>query len=467
MDYARWAEMQQNPNSGVPLLHTVNYSAGYSHNLNSDPYQPPAVNPHNALYQPQLQPPGVEPPYVPPAMTVEYAQQPISYQPHQVDAAAIAAHASYYYYQDPNLNWADAFTQIGATNYTPGLTTPNTAIQPQKRNIWKKGPKKPKIVQSAWCEVCGVDCNSKDVLDQHKLGKKHQKNLEKLKGTAATKPGPSAHSPAVLAAHYPTIGAANYTTVGAANYTTVGAANYTTVGSAQYPTVGYAHSPAIGAAPSPAIVDAPSAILDVSTPLPVSVLTQTNNPVIGPEVNPEKPKSSNATILAAPSAILAPSPASVDASTPLPVSAVTQTNNPIIGPEVNPEKPKSFSATIVAAPSSILASSPASVDASTPLSVSALTQTNRPIIGPEENPEKPKSANYKKAKKKAAARTENLETKRRKVLESGAAAETVHACTVCNVVCNSNTVFSHHLAGQRHASMVRKLASSGAASLPC
>lgn len=35
-----------------------------------------------------------------------------------------------------------------------------------------------KAVPSAYCEVCKVDCKSKEVLDQHKLGKKHKKRLE-------------------------------------------------------------------------------------------------------------------------------------------------------------------------------------------------------------------------------------------------------------------------------------------------
>ncbi|GFY86992.1 hypothetical protein Acr_05g0006310 [Actinidia rufa] len=48
-------------------------------------------------------------------------------------------------------------------------------------STWKRTlPKKTKIAQSAWCEVCKIECNSKDVLDQHKMGKKHQKNMEKL-----------------------------------------------------------------------------------------------------------------------------------------------------------------------------------------------------------------------------------------------------------------------------------------------
>ncbi|MQL75529.1 hypothetical protein Taro_007902 [Colocasia esculenta] len=62
-----------------------------------------------------------------------------------------------------------------------------------------------------------------------------------------------------------------------------------------------------------------------------------------------------------------------------------------------------------------------------------------------------------KTKKKAAPATEvDLETKRRKVLEGGAAATAVKVCTLCNVVCNSEVVFEFHIAGQKHAAMVKK-----------
>uniref|UniRef100_A0A7N2N2R1 U1-type domain-containing protein n=1 Tax=Quercus lobata TaxID=97700 RepID=A0A7N2N2R1_QUELO len=34
--------------------------------------------------------------------------------------------------------------------------------------------------QAAWCELCRVDCTSVETLEQHKNGKKHKKNLQKL-----------------------------------------------------------------------------------------------------------------------------------------------------------------------------------------------------------------------------------------------------------------------------------------------
>ena len=49
---------------------------------------------------------------------------------------------------------------------------------------------------------------------------------------------------------------------------------------------------------------------------------------------------------------------------------------------------------------------------------------------------------------------EDLGTKKRKLLNGDAAADSVRVCTICNVTCNSQEVFNKHLAGKRHASQV-------------
>lgn len=36
---------------------------------------------------------------------------------------------------------------------------------------------KTKFTQPVRCEICKIDCNSKDVFDKHVMGKKHKKNL--------------------------------------------------------------------------------------------------------------------------------------------------------------------------------------------------------------------------------------------------------------------------------------------------
>lgn len=176
----------------------------------------------------------------------------------------------------------------GTEQLVPGMPSsamwPNPTTQPaQAKNTWKRAPNKTKIVQSVYCEVCKIDCNTKEVLDQHKLGKKHKKNLEKLK--AALAPPPPVPPPVTLA----------------------------------------------------------------------------------------KPDSNL-------------------------------------------------------------------------------------LIGPQENPSKGISTSSKRSKKKKGAESaEDLETKRRKVLEGGAPVEAVRTCSVCNVVCNSETVFRYHLAGAKHIALMKKV----------
>lgn len=220
------------------------------------------------------------------AYTYAPAQQTLAHDP---KVAADGAAASYY--EDQNVilhNWIAALKQM-AVPYASAVAAPNPVTQSKKSSAWIKYPKKTKIVQSAWCEVCKIDCNSKGVLDQHKVGKKHQKNLEKLRA-------------ATTAVH---------------------------------------------------VKNAASASL------------------LSPTVAP-------------------------------------------------PEKP---------------------------------------VIGPEENPNMSNHAKGENPQKKAAEKTQDLETKKRKVLEGGAAADAVHTCIICNVVCNSETVFNYHLAGKKHASMYKKYAS--------
>lgn len=86
-----------------------------------------------------------------------------------------------------------------------------------------------------------------------------------------------------------------------------------------------------------------------------------------------------------------------------------------------------------------------------------------PVIGPMENPasNNPSSDDIQKTQKSSTQTPEDLETKKRKIVESGTAADSVRTCTICNVVCNSQTVFDSHLAGQKHASMMKKQGVSG------
>lgn len=61
-----------------------------------------------------------------------------------------------------------------------------------------------------------------------------------------------------------------------------------------------------------------------------------------------------------------------------------------------------------------------------------------------------------KGKTTAPAPPENIEMKKQKVLQAGAKESEVRVCTICNIVVNNESVFNYHIAGQKHASMVKK-----------
>ncbi|AQK65831.1 hypothetical protein Zm00014a_039404 [Zea mays] len=93
--------------------------------------------------------------------------------------------------------------------------------------------------------------------------------------------------------------------------------------------------------------------------------------------------------------------------------------------------------------------------------------TRKPIIKPPSNvigPSMPPVAVSNcvvpsvqpKKKSSSAATREDLEVKKRRVLEAGAAQGEVKICQVCNVVVNSQKVYEFHIAGQKHQALVRK-----------
>lgn len=82
---------------------------------------------------------------------------------------------------------------------------------------------------------------------------------------------------------------------------------------------------------------------------------------------------------------------------------------------------------------------------------------SNPVIGPQLPNDKNQSSSGNKNKRKSVETAEDLEKKKKKVLEGGAAAEAVRTCAICNVVCNSETVYNYHLAGQKHAAMLKKV----------
>ncbi|MED6107602.1 hypothetical protein PIB30_015562 [Stylosanthes scabra] len=256
MDYTTWPEFQHNQTLNPTLPSSSSfYSYSYpplpsssSYTPNFTPYpqnpNPSSSIPPNTVLEPVVNPPGVDsyaPPLPLPTTQVvggyeQVLPQNYSYTQTQIvghDPNSLVASSGYYY--DPNAqNWGDTAReavrqygsdplaygdvismgsngteQLAIANTNPAAWWTNTATQVQAQvqsqaqplgnNKWKQLPKKkPKTmnVQPAYCEVCKIDCTSKEVLDQHKLGKKHKKNVEKLRELLRP-PHPQASNPVI------------------------------------------------------------------------------------------------------------------------------------------------------------------------------------------------------------------------------------------------------------------------------
>eukprot|EP01018_Ginkgo_biloba_P024836 Gb_40020 [translate_table: standard] len=71
--------------------------------------------------------------------------------------------------------------------------------------------------------------------------------------------------------------------------------------------------------------------------------------------------------------------------------------------------------------------------------------------------QKPDSNHGKRKLEKLKGAADNILIKRQRLLDAGTAIEAVKVCSLCNAVCNSQTVFDSHLAGKKHAAQLKKL----------
>ena len=81
-------------------------------------------------------------------------------------------------------------------------------------------------------------------------------------------------------------------------------------------------------------------------------------------------------------------------------------------------------------------------------------EKSTPIVNPSAS--ESKAVNEQPKQNAGPAGKEDLETKKQKVLRGGAAADAVRVCTHCNVVCNSEAVYSFHISGKKHIAMMSK-----------
>lgn len=305
----------------------------------------------------------------------------------QTGGAARSVEAMPVYYQDPNVvrllgsNGPFRVGEVAAVSETstPANVNSNYFILPQGSVPWGRGQTKIKI-QPAWCDVCKLAFNSKTVLDQHKLGKKHKRSLDNSKGVS--------------------------------------------------------------------VIIAPT-----SAPLVASAAS--DNPFVGLQQKPNGVNSANGQD-------------SVENSVKE-VESLETKKRKLLEARVAIDKVRSCLACDVICNSEAvfkthlvgkkhlanIAKQQNSVPASASLVPSEVSVNT--FIGPQEKPDMVNSGNGQDAMK--AELIGNLEIKTQKVLEGGAVTSEVRKCLVCQVVCNSETVFSHHLAGKKHIANMKKQAS--------
>ncbi|KAJ8544925.1 hypothetical protein K7X08_017508 [Anisodus acutangulus] len=344
----------------------------------------------------------------PPSLTDPYSYQYVPQNPNPSsytlnyghENGASSVEATTVYYQDPNVvrllgaNEPCRFGEVaavslnGAEKFTPANVNSSSFIQPLRSGSWGRSQRKIKI-QPVWCDVCKLEFNSKTVLDQHKLGKRHKRSLEKLKG---------------------------------------------------------------------------GSVITAPTSVPFVASAVSDNPFVGLQNTPNKMNSANGQDAG-------------EKAVELVENLETKRRKVLEGGAATNEVRICVACSVVCNSETVFKThltgkkhianiskqqkfAPASASL-VPSEVSIST-----FIGPQEKPGIVNSANGQDAMKKAAELIENLETKTQKVLEGGAATNEVRKCIVCNVVCNSETVFRLHLAGKKHIANMKKQASEAGVVAP-
>ncbi|KAJ8640430.1 hypothetical protein MRB53_017124 [Persea americana] len=347
---------------------------------------------------------------------------------------------------------SNGMQQMVGTNPNP-MVWNDQRIHPYTSGILMKSLKKTKVVQSAWCELCKVDCNSHEMLNTHKMGKKHKKNLKKLEESknvvnvaaehAATEVTKDPEPAATEVSKDPESTAAEVTKDPA------------TV--KEIPPV----ESAPGTKPEVDLETKKRKLVEVGTSADSLRVCIICNVVCNSETvfKFHLAGQKHAAKVASASDGMQPL-ATVNGAAKKKKKKIKKTEvvQPVwcelcsiscTGQEVldrhkfgkrhkkNLEKLEELkNAAAVVKPDSLEAG----------------TTENQPG-------EEAKTTERGAKRKKTASKSktgEDLETKKQKLLECGITADLVKVCTICNVVCNSETVYSFHLSGQKHATQVRK-----------
>eukprot|EP00268_Persea_americana_P040438 TRINITY_DN4016_c0_g1_i1.p1 TRINITY_DN4016_c0_g1~~TRINITY_DN4016_c0_g1_i1.p1 ORF type:complete len:545 (+),score=111.58 TRINITY_DN4016_c0_g1_i1:269-1903(+) len=502
MDFgSRLAEFPQHQHHPTP--NTLQSDPSYAHfyNAQNHPHHPQSYapyafyHPHNPPSNPNplydssgpdtgLRPPGVDSylpnPYAPHGGYVVAATAAAQYGQPQVAAAG--------YFHDPNAqqpNWGavdpsgyaavvippNGMEQMVGVDPNPVVWN-NQRIHPLSRGIkMKRTLKKTKVVQSAWCEICKIDCNSQDILNKHKLGKRHMKNLKKLaesKKVVATQPvGITEPRQSTTVKKIPSGDGSNDKKMRRKQILASKPEEDIDTKRRKLVECGTA-------ADSLRICTVCNVVCNSETVFNLHLAGQKHAAkvasaleIIGPMVNPSPNTNTNTN------------------TNPIPVICNDQVSHPMLNgvTEKKKKKKKSMKSEVVqpfiCELCKIYCSSQDILNTHNlgkrhqknleqfeklkKAAAAAVTAAVNPEIAAGMN-KTPLEAKAKttigdaKRKKLASAYKpgEDLETKKQKLLEGGTMADSVKACIVCNVVCNSETVYKYHLAGQKHATLLKK-----------
>ncbi|KAF9624128.1 hypothetical protein IFM89_008066 [Coptis chinensis] len=456
-------------------------------------YYPPPHQPlhhhHHAIYQTPnssstlLAPPGIDPSYTTPLNSyytnahVGFEAQPtFSYDTYQ--SSQVGTLPTSNYYQDPSISssWVakEAVQHYGALP-EPGYSTainslnsnqiPNQILPTNPNNLAYDAtqtiPKNTKVSESVRCEICKIECTSKDAHDKHLYGKKHKRNLllqdpmSELSISHATASLPKDKKRTKKRSSSSVTGnplgkrAMIASSVFAAGQDVEKKRQKVLEGGAAVDSVmvcsvcnvvcnslvafsdhisGKKHATQAGAIPT-------------NTMLPAHLVPSfSTTPMVQPPANTVKK-------------MVQKKPKIVQSMWCEICNTECNTKDVLDKHKLGKKHQKKLeklqeSKKIPTVPASTLSQ-----------------LANNPVIGPQEKPSSNNTDSNRGSKKKlVSAPKEDVETKRRKIMSGGAAAEAVRICNICNVVCNSQTVFVSHLAGTKHANLVKKQAEAAGTS---
>ncbi|KAA0057979.1 zinc finger protein 346 [Cucumis melo var. makuwa] len=433
-------QQQQPPppssSSSVPL-----YLPPHPHIVNAHPSFPPfpqPVLPPGVASEPGLHPPGTDP----------YSNSAV------LTSSYVGLEPQPQFYADPSLashNWilpqpdAAGFafkslleSQIASTS-SNSLLNGNWPVQSLANSGSRTKHVKTKFTQPVRCEICKIDCNSKDVFDKHVMGKKHKKNLG-VPNSSRMGSTPSDGNTNVLNQMGNVSGQVAQVT---------------------------ADVPAARKGLMSKKMSKKRKLIDTSMKAdPVRVCTVCNIVCNSQEVFDKhlsgKKHAAQAALTSHVPYVAAIGPQydgslkkklkknKVVQSAWCEVCKISCNSNEIYAMHLSGKKHLKNVEKVEKGKSDVSTSN-------------APQLATVPVIGPMENPvaNNPSSDDIQKTQKSSTQTPEGLETKKRKIVKSGRAANSVRTCTICNVVCNSQTVFDSHLAGQKHASMMKKQGVSG------